>query len=451
MTKPLPERVQPASARTLGLFSLVCLIIANMVGAGVFTTSGFALGDLGSANRVMAAWLVGGVIALCGAISYGGLVRRMTESGGEYLFLSRTIHPVAGFIAGWVSLLAGFTGAIAFAALAFETYAFPTRPAWLPPGVAAAGIVAMAALLHGVKVRAGAVSQNVAVVLKVAMIFGFLLFAAYVAGTQGAAPAVVPADPFSLTVFAGSLVWISLSYSGFNAAVYVAGEAKDAQRNAPRALWIGTSVVTVLYLALNAAFVYLPPFEAVVGREDVAAAAAQAIGGTPAALTIRAITVLALVTSVFSMVMAGPRVYARMADDGVFPRFFRFSGQGAPTAAIWGQAALAIAVIAMSDLRGLLSYLGFTLSMSAALSVASLFVIARREGRQAVAVWGYPFTPVFYVLVTLVLAGIAGWREPVQLLAAVVTIVSGSVVYYLFGLHKSAGPVMLQEEATRTR
>jgi APA family basic amino acid/polyamine antiporter len=342
----------------------------------------------------MAAWLVGGVIALCGAISYGGLVRRMTESGGEYLFLSRTIHPVAGFIAGWVSLLAGFTGAIAFAALAFETYAFPTRPAWLPPGVAAAGIVAMAALLHGVKVRAGAVSQNFAVVLKVAMIFGFLLFAAYVAATRGAAPAVVPADPFSLTVFAGSLVWISLSYSGFNAAVYVAGEAKDAQRNAPRALWIGTSVVTVQYLALNAAFVYLPPFEAVVGREDVAAAAAQAIGGGPAALTIRAITVLALVTSVFSMVMAGPRVYARMADDGVFPRFFRFSGEGAPTAAIWGQAALAIAVIAMSDLRGLLSYLGFTLSMSAALSVASLFVIARREGRQAVAVWGYPFTPV---------------------------------------------------------
>ena len=114
--------------RTLGLFSLICLIIANMIGAGVFTTSGFALGDLGSANRVMAAWVVGGVIALCGALSYGGLVHRMTESGGEYLFLSRTIHPVAGFIAGWVSLLAGFTGALAFAALAFETYAFPARP-----------------------------------------------------------------------------------------------------------------------------------------------------------------------------------------------------------------------------------------------------------------------------------------------------------------------------------
>jgi APA family basic amino acid/polyamine antiporter len=425
---------------TFGFFSLVCLIIANMIGAGIFTTSGFALGDLGSANRVMAAWVVGGIIALCGAVSYGGLVRRMTESGGEYLFLSRVIHPVAGFIAGWVSLLAGFTGAIAFAALAFETYAFPTRPDWMPPGAAAVGMVALAAVLHGVRVRTGAMFQNSVVVLKVVMIAGFLLFAGYVALSRGTAPAAPAAIPFSLAAFAGSLVWISLSYSGFNAAVYVAGEARDAQRNAPRALWVGTAVVTVLYIALNAAFVYLPPFEAVVGKQDVAAAAAEAIGGQPAALFIRVITVIALVTSVFSLVMAGPRVYARMADDGVFPRFFRFAADGAPTAAIMGQAALGIGLILMSDLRGLLGYLGFTLSISAALSVASLFVIARREGRSAVSVWGYPFTPLFYVLVTLILAGIAGSREPRQLMAAVITIVSGSVVYYAFGLHKVAPP-----------
>src|SRR5688500_4156712 len=166
----MPHTEPRGGAPTLGLTSLVCLIVANMVGAGVFTTSGFALADLGSANRVMAAWVVGGVIALSGALSYGGLVRRMTESGGECLFLSRLIHPVAGFIAGWVSLLAGFTGAIAFAARAFETYAFPTPPEWLPSGLAAAGMVALAAVLHGARVQAGAMSQNAAVVLKVTMI-----------------------------------------------------------------------------------------------------------------------------------------------------------------------------------------------------------------------------------------------------------------------------------------
>jgi len=146
--------------------------------------------------------------------------------------------------------------------------------------------------------------------------------------------------------------------------------------------------------------------------------------------------VLALITSVFSLVMAGPRVYARMAEDGVFPQFFRFGGGSAPTAAIAAQALLAVGVIALSDLRGLLSYLGFTLSLSGALTVASLFVIVRRHGRQAVSVWGYPVTPLLYVVATLVLAGIAGRRQPMELLTAVITIVSGSVVYYGFGLNK---------------
>src|SRR5688500_2300013 len=185
----MPHTEPRGGAPTLGLTSLVCLIIANMIGAGVFTTAGFALADLGSANRVMAAWVVGGIIAISGALSYAGLVRHMTESGGEYLFLSRVIHPVAGFIAGWVSLLAGFTGAIAFAALAFETYAFPTRPDWMPSGAAAVTMVALAAVLHGVRVRTGAAFQNFIVVLKVVMIAGFLMFAGYVALSRGMAPA----------------------------------------------------------------------------------------------------------------------------------------------------------------------------------------------------------------------------------------------------------------------
>ena len=438
--------------KTLGFVSLVCLIIANMIGAGIFTTSGFALGDLGTPNRVMAAWVVGGVIALCGALSYGGLVRHITDSGGEYLFLSRLIHPLAGFIAGWVSLLAGFTGAIAFAARAFETYAFPTRPDWLPSGVAAAGMVLVAAMFHGFKVQTGAIAQNIVVFLKVALLIGFLAIAASVAMSQGIAPAPLAPMPFSMTAFAGSLVWISLSYSGFNAAVYVAGEAKDAQRNAPKALWVGTLIVTVLYVALNAAFVYLPPFDAVLGREDVAAAAAQAIGGTPLTIAIRFVTVVALITSVFSLVMAGPRVYARMADDGVFPAMFRFGGGGAPTAAILAQALLAIALIALADLRGLLSYLGFTLSVSAALTVGSLFLIARREGRGAVSVWGYPLTPAFYVAATLILAAIAGRRQPIELLTALITIASGSVVYYAFGLHRvTNGPVPVAPAGATTK
>jgi APA family basic amino acid/polyamine antiporter len=214
---------------TLRSPTLVGLIVANMIGAGVFTTSGFALADLGSANRVMLAWALGGIIALCGALSYGGLARRFTESGGEYLFLSRALHPLAGFIAGWVSLLAGFTGAIAFAALAFETYISPLLDFTLPPKSLAIALIVTAALLHGARVGAGVGVQNVVVFLKFALIIIFIAAAIYAAKIIGADSVVPPAPEFSLTAFAGSLVWISLSYSGFNAAVYVAGETRDAQ------------------------------------------------------------------------------------------------------------------------------------------------------------------------------------------------------------------------------
>lgn len=410
--------------------SLTGLVIASMIGAGLFTTSGFALSDLGSAHLVMLAWTVGGVLALSGAVSYGGLVRRITESGGEYLFLSRLVHPIAGFVGGWVSLLAGFTVAIAFAALAFEAYTAPLHPPGIPQGGVATALIVLAALLHGVKVRTGIRVQNAAIILKVGCLFLFIAFAAGVALTESTIPAPVSDQPFSLPGFAGTLVWISLSYSGFNAAVYVAGEAKDARTNVPRALWLGTAIVMAIYLGVNAAFVYLPPFEAVAGREDVAAAAALSLGGELLSWLVRALISLALLTSVFSMVMSGPRVYARMAEDGMLPRALRFRA-GPPRMAIAFQAALAIVVVMSTELKQLLSYLGFTLSISTALTVAALFALHYREGRQAVAVPGYPLTPALFVTGTLILAAIAGVNNPVELATAILTILSGSLIYLI--------------------
>ena len=414
---------------SLGLGSLTGLVVASMIGAGIFTTSGLALSDLGSPDLVMLAWCVGGALALSGALSYGGLVRRISDSGGEYLFLSRLVHPVAGFVGGWVSLLAGFTVAIAFAALAFEAYTAPLFPE-LPAGGIASVVIMLAAVLHGVKIRTGIFTQNGAVVLKLVFLLLFIAFAANVWLTDGPASQSPSEQPFSLTTFAGTLVWISLSYSGFNAAVYVAGEAKDASVNAPRALWIGTVLVTVIYLCLNAAFVYLPPIEAVAGREDVAAAAALSIGGELLSSLVRAVISLALLTSVLSMVMSGPRVYARMAEDGLFPEAFRFHA-GPPRMAIALQAGLAIVVVLSTELIQLLSYLGFTLSISTALTVASLFLLHYREGRRAVAVPGYPFTPGIFVVGTLVLAGIAGVNNPVELTTALFTILTGSILYVI--------------------
>ena len=424
--------------QSFSLVSLTALVIASMIGAGGFTTSGLVLADLGTPGRVLLAWCVGGLIAVCGAVSYGALARRMTESGGEYLFLSRAIHPLLGFLAGWISLLAGFTGAIAFAATAFAAYAVPEeiRPAWLSRDGLATGVVLGAGLVHGRYTQGGVWSQTLTVGVKLGLITLFLLYAVLTLFTSPwhGGPVLLPEattpSPFSLSAFAVSLMWISLSYSGFNAAIYVAGEVHNAAVLVPRAMVRGTLVVTAVYLALNAVFIYAPPPESIAGQLDVATRAAVTLGGKPLAIAVRLIIVLALLTSVSAMVMAGPRVYARMAADGVLPSLFANQGQ-TPSVAIALQVLLAIIVIWIAELQALLSYLGFTLSLSTAATVASLFVLRKREGAQQVPVPGYPLVPALFVVCTLGFAGLAAFHRPYEPSVGVVTIVVGIACYLL--------------------
>lgn len=421
------------TAQRFGLTTLVCLVVANMIGAGVFTTSGYALADLGTPNRVMWAWLVGGLLACCGAISYGALVRRITESGGEYLFLSRAVHPAAGFVAGWVSLLAGFTGAIAFAATALEAYALPAeiRPVWCPEDALAVAVIVVAGVAHVRVITLGALGQNVLVFIKLGLIVAIVSYGLLVMepATWHGSAALSSGTDFQWSAFAVTVMWISLSYSGFNAAVYVAGEARDARRNVPRALLVGTVVVTVLYLALNTLFVYAAP-DAVVGREDVAARALSALGGETLGTVTRVLIVLALATSVSSMIMAGPGVYARMAADGVLPAMFRMR-EDKPGGAVVLQVVLAVIVVLLSRLQSLLSYLGFTLSVSAALTVCSLFWLRHREGGSAVPVPGYPWVPGLFVIATIAFAIMAAMRRPAEPLAGLATLLIGVVAWVL--------------------
>ncbi len=415
--------------RPLSLFSAVNLVAASMIGAGVYTTSGFTLADLGSPSRVIAAWIVGGVIAMCGAISYGALASHFAASGGEYLFLSRAVHPAAGYVAGFVSILAGFTGATAIAARAFESY----FPKWdwvndLSDGSIASTAIVVSALLHGVQARLGTPVQNALVVIKFLLLGLFLVVAAssFPAAWQGLD--TVATIPFSWSAFAVSLMWISLSYSGFNAAIYVAGEVRDPEINVAKSIWIGTLVVTVLYVLLNSVFVFAPASQDVLGQEEIAVIAARSISGARFEALIRAVLLVSLATSVSAMMMSGPRVYAKMAEDGVLPSWFRFQSQ-APTVAIALQALLAIAVVQIARLKELLSYLGFTLSICAALSVSTLFLLRYRG--EKIAVPCYPWPPLIFVAATLMVAMIAGYRTPVQCQAGLLTLTVGLVVYFL--------------------
>jgi len=310
------QRAAPVNPpRQLGLVSAASLVVASMIGTGVFTTSGFLLAELHSPWLVLAAWAVGGAIATLGALSYGALARRIPESGGEYLFLSRTLHPAAGYLAGWISLLIGFSAPLAAAAFAFGEYSKSWLTAW-PPRVSGTLLVIAFSLLHATHVRRGAWVQNAAVLLKVVLIVAFAGYGL----SRLPSPTDTTSGAFSPATFGVSLVWISFSYSGWNAAAYIGGEVRVPERNLPRALLLGTALMTILYLALNTVFVFAAPPEALAGKLEIGRIAGEHLGGAALAHAVAAFVALTLVSSVSAMVMAGPRVYARMATDGFLPR-----------------------------------------------------------------------------------------------------------------------------------
>lgn len=433
---------QPARPTTsspqFGGWTLTLLVIANMIGAGVFTTSGFSLAELRSPVLVMLAWLLAGFIAICGAYSYGQLVKLMPESGGEYLFLARSIHPLAGYVAGWVSLIAGFTGAIAFAATALESYLLPagSRPDWLPADAIAILAVVTAGLLHGNRPALGARVQNVTVAAKLLFLAVFigLAFVSFGRAPELTQPQPTGQGPSTWIAFAVSIVWISLSYSGYNAAVYLAGEAVDARQSVPRALLRGTLCVTLIYLLLNAIFVYATPVASIAGQEDVATISAEWLGGPNARWLVQAIVCFALWSSIMSMLMAAPRVYAKMADDGLFPSQLRLQ-DAKPLVATLTQVVLAIIIILASRLENLLGYLGLTLSLSSAATIGCLFLPRYNQTAMQRVI------AAVFVVSTLSLGVIFAWSRPAQFAAAAMTFACGAAMYGLTLWWSRSAPV----------
>ncbi|MCH2203254.1 MAG: amino acid permease [Fuerstiella sp.] len=435
--------------------SLTLLVVASMIGVGIFTTSGYTLGAVASPAGVILCWVLGGIIALCGATAYGRLASLMPQSGGEYLYLSRTLHPLAGFLAGWISLTAGFSGAIATAAVAFEQYAMPDtlRPVGMPEDALAVTVVILFGLIHGLKPGFGKITQNVVVAVKIVALTTFLGIAASRIGIHDWHFSAVENSPTTIrqsaTAIANSLVWISLSYAGFNAAIYVAGESREAARMVPRALLLGTAAVTVLYVLLNLVFVTATPTSAIVGQEPVAAIAANAIGGPNLERLIRIAVSLGLLSSISGMIMTGPRVYSQMASDNVFPTVFSIDRSG-PRLAIGLQTGIAAGLILIqhflvstglleSSLLGLFIYLGTTLSISSACCAATVFLPGVRKQLNSCSLAGDIACSV-YVVATLVSVLVMALSHQVDgksqgawhLSGAVLTLVTGGIAWKVF-------------------
>ncbi len=433
------------SPRKIGLYTATAIVAANMIGTGVFTSLGFQILDIKDGFSIGFLWLLGGIAALCGALTYGELGAALPRSGGEYHFLSRIFHPAAGFLSGWISALVGFSAPIAAAAMAVGRYATQTLVASgvLAPGenslligAMVIGVVTVISMIHTMQISLVSRFQVFFTSLKVTLILVLIFSGFILARSQGVNFLPGPESIRSIfsAPFAVSLVFVMYSYSGWNAATYVVNEIKDPGRNLPKSLFWGTAIVILLYVPLNLVFLYSSPFSALEGKPEVGFIAANYIFGRVGAIFMGSLISLGLISAISSMVWAGPRVSMVMGEDYRLLGFLRFkNANGVPVYALLLQYVIVVILVLTSKFEQIITYIGFILSLSTFLTVLGVFVLRWRSPRleRPYKTWGYPVTPIFFLLVT-------GWMmifvlrdKPVESLAGVATVLLGLVFYYI--------------------
>lgn len=443
---------QPALVRQLGVATATALVVSNMIGVGIFTSTGFMAGDLASVPWIFFIWTVGAICALAGAMCYSELAINFPRSGGEYVYLTEAYGPTWGFMTGWVSFFAGFSAPIAVTALAFAGYLSHFFPALaqdkainlggaLTIGagqVLAAALIIAFTLLNLFGLARVAVIQNILTWLKVGVLVT-LIVAGFAVGTGdwsnfSAATARTSTRPIELQFFV-SLFFVYLGYSGWNAAVYVAEEIENPERVLPIALGIGTVLVAVLYLLLNAVFIYAAPLEKMKGVFAVGSFSAERLFGDQVAGVFAGLMAVGLMSSVSAMVTIGPRVYYAMAQDGAFLPVAAIVSERwhTPFYAIIAQGIIATA-LTFTPFRDLVNFAGFILNIFAGLAVASLFVFRRRPGwRKLGAVsFAWPLAPAIFLFVAILMTVIGAWLEPLTAGAAALVVALGAFTYHYF-------------------
>ncbi len=412
------------------------LVVASMIGTGVFTTTGILLNDITSPSLLLLVWAAGGFIALCGALSYGELVSMFPVNGGEYYLLSRIFHPAVGFVAGCVSFVVGFSAPIAAAALAFSSYMVALVP-WLPPLSAAWALVVMLSLTHIAKVSFASRAQNFFTFGKLMLIVVFII-GGLIWGESDhlyTTPAWPPNHQELVSPkFAVGLILVSFAYSGWNAATYVAGELRDVANTLPLALIIGTTAVVLLYIGLNVVFLMSGPIDQLRNVVEVGHVAAINLFGPSTGKLLSATIALGLVSTVGAMIMTGPRIYEAMGRD--FPALGVLAlrlGRGGPAVAIALQASVSLLMIVTASFDVLLTFVGFMLSAVAGLTVAGVLVMRMREPERhrPYRTWLYPITPILFIAMMIWMVANAILERPVVAAAGVITVALSLGVYFL--------------------
>lgn len=433
--------------RRVGGFTAACVLVSNVIGSGIFTTTGFMARDLGDAGMILTLWLAGAVFALAGAISYSELGAALPQAGGEYVYLSRAYGPFLGFLSGWVSFTVGFSAAIAAAAVTFASYFLQLFPVGQATGVLgkalALGLVWLLTGVHLAGVGAGGLLQRILTVTKVSAIF-LLIMGAVTVG-QGSWENLTIRDASrtpGLGAIVVSFIFVIYSYSGWNVAGYLAGEITNPGRTIPRTMIGGTLFVGLVYLGLNLVYLYALPVTALAQAPilPVAAKAARALFGAPAAHLVASMLCLSIAGAVSAMIWAGPRVYYAMARDGLLPAVFaETSGTGgAPGKSILLQSTWATVLILTGTFEQLLIYSGFVLTIFSAVAVAAVIVLRRRSPDlpRPFRVPLYPFLPGAYIALALVIVTYTLIERPAESAWAVATVLLGALFYPLMGKYK---------------
>lgn len=413
----------------------VAVVIANMIGTGVFTSLGFQLSGTHSVFAIMMLWVVGGVLALCGALVYGEIGAALPQSGGEYNYLSKLYHPAIGFLSGWVSVTVGFAAPIAAASVALSKYVNKIYPS-VDPILLAVSIIVLITLIHSFNLKAGSVFQRGFTWIKViciGMFVGFGLFYQPAHTLTITATSADWSDVFSGT-FAGSLIYVLYAYSGWNAAAYVAGEMENVQKTLPRALILGTTVVLVIYATLNYVFLYTVPMNELEGVVEVGYVSAKHIFGPNVGQFMSLVIALLLVSTISAMILAGPRVTQSMGKHIHGLRFLAISNKNnVPYVAIMFQSVIAVVLVLTSSFESLITYVSFTLNVFTFLTVAGIFVLRYRfpEIERPFKTPFYPFTPILFLAIIFWTSWNIVTSRPLESLYGLLTVVAGLVVYFL--------------------
>ncbi len=440
--------------RHLGVVSATALVVSNMVGTGIFTTSGYLAGDLGTASLLLCIWVVGAICALAGAFCYSELGINFPSSGGEYVYLTEAYGPTWGFMTGWVSFFAGFSAPIALAALAVSAYLgyfFPQLQFSASKPLFGSGdwqfrfggaqifamvLVAIFTAINCFGLRLTARLQNVLTGTKVAVILLFVVIG-FAAGTGSwshfSAPAVRTTTTPLFFQFFVSLFFTYLAYSGWNAATYVAEELRKPARTLPLSLAVGTGLVAALFIALNVLFVYAVPMEDLKGVVPVGALAAKNLFGPAVAGAFSGAMALSLLATVNAMITIGPRVYYAMAKNGAF---FGMAGRihprwHTPVIAIVSQGICTI-LLTITPFINLVLFIAFALNVFAVMSVASLFVFRKRPGWHKVRAVSFlwPLSPLFFIVIGCSMTIVGLRLRPFVSTWALLLIASGAIVYH---------------------